>query len=71
MFSFKNPLFAWATVIIIIIIIIIWPPFPIDWPPPCLVCGSFVKDFMVPLIFGVLGMIGVIQNLRSNNNLHR
>ena len=69
MLSFKNPVFAWTTVIVIIIIIVIWPPIPFDWPPPCLVCGKFVRDFMLPLAFGALGVFGVIQNLRSNDNL--
>ena len=71
MLSFKNPVFPWVIVIIIIIIIFIWPPRPFPWPPPCLVCGDFMRDFFLPLVFGVMGVIGLIQNLRSNDNFQK
>ena len=65
MFSFKNPLTAWVIVIIIIIIVVI-PHFP--WPPPCYACGEFLFNYALPLVFGVLGVFGVLKNLGNKSN---
>ncbi len=64
---FKNPVFAWALVIIIGGILIFWPPRP---EPVCIVCLQFIFDRLGPIILVALGAIGTYQNRNFGKNIN-
>ena len=64
---FKNPVLAWAIIIVIGVIIIFWPPRP---EPPCTVCLAYFFDKFAPLILVALGGIGVYQNRNFGKDIN-